>query len=104
MYHYNYIQDQWLILSLGGGTLLVLVIVLSYIAMWRPRPPGTEEGQPRKASTDTLRFIPLVLVVIYLVIFVYYFISPFLLLYPYFLNRWYGKTSDQEIQSAIYYV
>ena len=80
MYHFNYEHDQWLILSLGGGLILVLLITLSFIAGWRPRPPA-EQDKPLPASEATLDFIPWVLTVIYIIIFIYYFISPFLWLY-----------------------
>lgn len=76
MYHYNYLHDQWLILSLGGGLILVLLIVLTYMAVWRPRPPEPEK--PRPASEATLQFIPWVLIVIYVAILVYYFVSPYI--------------------------
>lgn len=80
MYHYSYLHDQWLILSLGGGTVLLLLVCLSYLAMWRPRPPE-DEGQLVRASQRARQFIPWVLIVIYVSIFIYYFISPFLWLY-----------------------
>lgn len=76
MYHFNYVRDQWLILSLGGGLLMVLLITLSYLALWQPRPPA-ERGGPRRAYEATRQPLPWVLIVIYLVIGVYYFISPF---------------------------
>jgi len=73
MFQYHIIQNQWLILALGGGLVLVLGIALSYIAIWQPRrPPGRIEHQ---ASKSTLQFIPWILVVTYIAILVYYLIG-----------------------------
>ena len=76
MDNFSYQHDQWLILSLGGGVMLVLLICLTYIAGWRPRRPAGERPVP--ASKAALQFVPWVLIVVYIIIFVYYFASPLL--------------------------
>jgi hypothetical protein len=53
MFRLDILQNQWLILSLTGGLAAVLVVVLGYLALWRPRelPPeagaAPAEGAPR---------------------------------------------------------
>ena len=56
MYHFSYVNDQWLILALGGGTVLTLLVCLSYIAIWRPRPPEAK-GRLVRGSPRALQFI-----------------------------------------------
>ena len=43
----NLLQDQWLMLAVGGGLVLILLVVLSYLAWWRPRvePDVSAEGE-----------------------------------------------------------
>lgn len=73
MFQYHIVQNQWLILSLGGGLVLALGIALSYIAIWQPRhAPGKHRERPSRA---TLQFIPWILVVTYVAILVYYLIG-----------------------------
>jgi hypothetical protein len=38
-------QEHWVILALGGGLVMVLLIALSYIAMWKTRKVEEEEVQ-----------------------------------------------------------
>lgn len=73
MFQYSIIQNQWLILALGGGLVLVLGIALSYIAIWQPRRPSGRKSP--QASKSTLQFIPWILVVTYVAILVYYLIG-----------------------------
>jgi len=73
MFQYHILQNQWLVLALGGGLVLVLAVVLSYIAIWRPRrSPGRSDERGSKA---TLQFIPWILIVTYVVILVYYLVG-----------------------------
>jgi hypothetical protein len=52
MFRLDILQNQWLILSLAGGLAAVLVVVLGYIALWRPRDlPPTSATTPG-AATD----------------------------------------------------
>lgn len=73
MFDYTILQNRWLILSLGGGLVLVLGVVLAYIAIWRPRHGPGEGGE--RPSGATLQFMPWILVVTYLAILVYYLVG-----------------------------
>ena len=69
------LQNQWIILALIGGTVLVLYMVLGYLAMWKPRseiearpaPPGEEA--PSGAVPWVIIFT-LVAMVIFMLIYV----------------------------------
>jgi MFS superfamily sulfate permease-like transporter len=63
MFRLDVLQNQWLILALAGGTALVLVLVLAYLAVWRGARGEAECEQPRR--------IPWVLIIIYVVTLVY---------------------------------
>ena len=62
------LQNQWIILALIGGTVLVLYMVLGYLTMWHPRaePAG---GEPRGAVPWVIIFT-LVAMVIFMLIYV----------------------------------
>lgn len=40
MFHLEVLQNRWVFLGLFGGIVLVLAMVLTYVALWQPRPPG----------------------------------------------------------------
>lgn len=40
MLHLDYLQNQWLMLSLLLGLALVLLLAAAYMAFWRPREDG----------------------------------------------------------------
>ena len=55
MLRLDVLQNQWLFLALLGGTALVVVVLLSYLAVWRARddhqaqpdqPPAAHEHSP----------------------------------------------------------
>jgi hypothetical protein len=68
MFRLDILQYRWLILSLTGGMVLMLGLVLACLAIWRaasqtpPRPTGDKEAQP----VDRPRaFMPWFLIVVY---------------------------------------
>lgn len=51
MFQLEVLRNQWVILALFGGAALALMMVLYYLAAWRPRPePQTTAPQPEKRS------------------------------------------------------
>ena len=44
MLHLEYLQNQWLMLSLLLGSALVLLLAAAYMAFWRPREESPGEG------------------------------------------------------------
>jgi len=57
MYRLEILQTQWVILSLAGGILTLLLILLAYMGMWRPR---ENEGltEPQGTWRDAWRYMP----------------------------------------------
>ncbi len=37
MYQLSVLQNQWLVLALFGGVVLMIGLVCTYLVMWRPR-------------------------------------------------------------------
>ncbi len=58
MFRLDVLQDQWLILALGGGVVLVLTVIVAYLGYWRT--PTKEEGAP-----DGHGPVPWVLILLY---------------------------------------
>jgi type II secretory pathway component PulM len=48
------LQNQWIVLSLLGGTILTLLLCLTYQALWVPR--GTEKESERIKVKDLRSF------------------------------------------------
>jgi heme A synthase len=63
MFRLDVLQNQWLIVAMAGGTALILVIVLAYLAVWRGARGGTDGDRPRR--------MPWVLILLYAVTIVY---------------------------------
>jgi uncharacterized BrkB/YihY/UPF0761 family membrane protein len=63
MLQYSVQQNQWLIMALFGGFALVLLSVLGYLALWRPRQPQAEGSA--SFGRWTRSYLPWVLVVVY---------------------------------------
>ena len=59
MFRLDILQNQWLMLAMAGGLVLVLSMVLFSLAMWRERPPQTAAPRPAR------RFIPVLLILVY---------------------------------------
>jgi hypothetical protein len=73
MFYLNILQNQWLILALLGGVGLMLLFVLFYWPFWSGRDqaqPNGVDGQPT-AATPHHRYMPWVLVVLYLATVIY---------------------------------
>ena len=85
MFQYTILQNQWLFLSLGSGVILTITIILFFLAIWRPR-PMVDQGQTFKGSGATWRFMPWILIVTYVAMFVYYFAGP--LVQAYWPGEW----------------
>ena len=68
MFQLDVLQNQWVALSLFGGVALVLVMILSYLALWRARggESGTQgtAGEPASPARGRPR-LPWVLILVY---------------------------------------
>jgi hypothetical protein len=63
------LRNEWIILALAAGGVLTLVIVLTYLMMWRPRPP---QGAPPVSDWRGIwQYTPWVLVLTILGIMVF---------------------------------
>ena len=49
----NHLQNQWLVLALAGGLVIVLCLALYYLAMWQER--SATGAQPLDESTGERR-------------------------------------------------
>lgn len=73
MFRLDVLQNQWLMLAMGGGLILILGFVLACMAFWKPRQAIVDEqataAMPRR---EWLRsFMPWLLIVAYAFILVY---------------------------------
>jgi len=64
MLRFDILQNQWLILALGGGAALVLAVVLSYLGFWR----GSGHADATPAGHGRL---PWILILVYVATFVF---------------------------------
>jgi hypothetical protein len=55
MYQLSVLQNQWLILALFGGVVLMLMLVCTYLVMWRPR---IDAAEPAAGGRALLKWIP----------------------------------------------
>lgn len=66
MFHLNVLQNKYVMLALIGGLMAVLMIVISYLAIWRPR---RNDAMASEDNPDTvwvaLRSVPWIIVVSY---------------------------------------
>ncbi len=46
MFRLDVLQDQWLILALGGGLVFILFLALAYLGYWRTPPDEAEAHRP----------------------------------------------------------
>jgi hypothetical protein len=68
MYQLSVLQDQWLILSLFGGIVLMLSVAAAYLMMWRPR---NESNEPIKNFRQLAGWIPSFIIVLFLFIIIF---------------------------------
>jgi F0F1-type ATP synthase assembly protein I len=79
MYRIEVLQNQWVLMALLGGISSMLLLVLAYLGMWRPREKPTTE--PTTNWSGAWKFMPWFLIVtivytaIFMLIYTYYFIT-----------------------------
>jgi hypothetical protein len=72
MLRYEVLRGQWLLATLGGGLILMLTTVATYLAIWRPRSgpsPAPPEGSAKRENCTFamtfLQALPVVLLLTY---------------------------------------
>jgi hypothetical protein len=60
MLRLDILQDQWLLLALGGGLVLVLAFAVAYLGYWR-KPSGQADAAGRRP-------VPWILILVYVAI------------------------------------
>ena len=68
MFQLEVLRNQWVLLALFGGAALALMLVLYYLAAWRPRPqPDAKTPSPEnRGPGNWLVFtFPWILIVLY---------------------------------------
>jgi hypothetical protein len=68
MFRLSVLQNQWLILALFGGVILMIGLVSAYLMMWRPRIDSLEPVSGGRALT---RWIPWILYALLIIIVIY---------------------------------
>ena len=81
MFRLDVFQNQWLVVMMAGGLVLVLCIVLYYLAMWRQRRDAAEPAPSGTAGSKKPRLLPEVLIL------AYGFILAFVIVYTFFMIR-----------------
>lgn len=72
MFRLNVQQNQWILLALLGGIALMLLIVLIYPAVWKPRDHAVDEKKPVENYFEWIRsFMPGFLIVLFVLLFVW---------------------------------
>ena len=72
MFRLDVLQNQWLVLALAGGLVLVLCVALYYLALWRPRPGVNAQPTPKQPVLNwLLSFLPALLVLTYISVLVF---------------------------------
>jgi ABC-type Fe3+ transport system permease subunit len=82
MYRLDVFQNQWLVVMMACGLVLVLSIVLYYVAMWRRRPDASGQAQSGAAAPKKPRLLPEVLILVYA------FALVFMIVYTLFMIRY----------------
>ena len=86
MFRLDVLQYQWAILSLFSGVILVLVTILAYMAMWRPRKDNetaVAESDYRGVSTGRWisSFMPWVLTLVFFSVIIFGAIYAFFMIH-----------------------
>jgi hypothetical protein len=69
---FNVLKTQWLALAIGGGTILLFLAILTYLAIWRPREKLTADRTKAESGwRHALRHTPLILILTYVVSILY---------------------------------
>ena len=68
MYRLSVLQNQWLILALMGGIILMIGFISVYMMMWRPR---IDSPQPASGARALARWIPWILYALLVSIVIY---------------------------------
>ena len=68
MFRLSVLQNQWLIMALAGGLILMLAVALTYIMMWRPR---KETGEVITDVRSLFSLLPLILIILFICILIY---------------------------------
>ena len=76
----NVLQNQWLALAMFGGLVMLVLLVLLYIAIWKPRETAEETAGASEQHVDeklTVRqwlrsFMPWFLIFVYVAVAVYW--------------------------------
>ena len=69
---FEVLRNQWLVLAIGGGLILLLLAMLLYLAIWRPREKlESERTRDESGWGHTWRHIPLILILTYVVAVIY---------------------------------
>ncbi len=76
MFQLSVLQNQWLILALFGGIVLMLGTVAGYLMMWRPR---NESPEPITSGRELIRWIPWILIILFIAIVIYQVASSLIL-------------------------
>ncbi len=78
MLPYEVLRGQWLLGALGGGLVLLLTAVASYLAIWQPRPgkplepsQGSAGDESRPPTMTFLQSLPVVLLLTYVGIVIF---------------------------------
>ncbi len=71
MLHYQVLQSHWLLLSIFGSMILMVSLVLTYMAIWRPRSgdEGTVVPGSEGISDRWYHYIPWIIVLTYAAVF-----------------------------------
>jgi hypothetical protein len=68
MFNLNVLQNQWLILALMSGVIIMLGVAMTYLMMWRPRKDGVEVISSLRSL---FRLLPLILIILFVCILIY---------------------------------
>jgi hypothetical protein len=68
MFRLSVLQNQWLILALAAGLVVMLAVVMTYLMMWRPR---KETGEVISDLRSLFHLLPLIVIILFICIVIY---------------------------------